>query len=132
MARAPSPPGPKQRTRSAPSGSSARRAPALTRSNPVDQNGDYARQLKANLEGITLPPGFSIDLFAVVPDARHIAVGQQGVAIFVGTRKQDVWVATDRDKDRRADEVKRFAPSVQFNVPNRPCFSRDGVLYVAE
>jgi glucose/arabinose dehydrogenase len=99
---------------------------------PVDQNGDYARQLRANLERITLPPGFSIDLFAVVPDARHIAVGPQGVAVFVGTRKEAVWVATDRDKDRHADEVKRFAPSVAFNVPNGPCFSRDGVLYVAE
>ena len=99
---------------------------------PVEQEGDHARQLKANLERITLPPGFAIDLFAIVPDARHIAVGPQGVAVFVGTRKEDVWVATDRDKDRKADEVKRFAPSVSFNVPNGPCFSRDGVLYITE
>ena len=99
---------------------------------PVDQHGDYAGQLKANLEQITLPPGFAIDLFAVVPDARHIAVGPQGVAVFVGTRKEEVWVATDRDKNRQADEVKRFAPSISFNVPNGPCFSKDGVLYIAE
>ena len=46
---------------------------------PVDQHGDYAGQLKTNLKRITLPPGFAIDLFAVVPDARHIAVGPQGV-----------------------------------------------------
>lgn len=39
-----------------------------------------------------------------MPDARHMAVGPQGVATFVGTRKTEVWVVTDRDKDRVADE----------------------------
>jgi glucose/arabinose dehydrogenase len=99
---------------------------------PVAQDGEYADQLRANLHRIELPPGFQIDLFAIVPDARHMAVGPQGVAVFVGTRKEDVWVITDRDKDRRADEVKRFAPSVSFKIPNGPCFSRDGVLYIVE
>jgi len=33
---------------------------------------------------------------ALVPDARHIAVGPQGLATFVGTRKSKVWVVTDR------------------------------------
>lgn len=99
---------------------------------PVAQEGEYADQLRANLRRIKLPSGFQIDLFAIVPDARHIAVGPQGVAVFAGTRKDDVWVITDRDKDRHADEVKRFAPSVSFTIPNGPCFSRDGVLYIAE
>lgn len=99
---------------------------------PVDQQGAYAEQLKANLKRITLPPGFKIELYAIVPDARHMAVGPQGIAVFVGTRKEEVWVVSDRDKDRYADEVKRFAPSVHFRIPNGPCFSRDGVLYIAE
>ena len=37
----------------------------------------------------------------MVPDARHIAVGPQGIVTFVGTRKNKVWAVTDRDKDRR-------------------------------
>jgi len=99
---------------------------------PVDQAGDYAAQLKKNLEQIKLPDGFKINLYAVVPDARHIAVGPQGVVTFVGTRKDAVWAITDRNKDGAADEVKRFAPSLAFDIPNGPCFSKDGFLYIAE
>ncbi|MBC8130142.1 MAG: PQQ-dependent sugar dehydrogenase [Rhizobiaceae bacterium] len=98
----------------------------------VEQTGDYADQLRTNLADIKLPAGFKIDLYAVVPDARHIAVGPQGVATFVGTRKADVWVMTDRDKNRTADEVKRFAPSIDFAIPNGVCFSKDGFLFIAE
>jgi glucose/arabinose dehydrogenase len=99
---------------------------------PVDQGGDYADQLRTNLENIKLPDGFTIDLFAVVPDARHMAVGPQGIVTFVGTRKEAVWAITDRNKDRKADEVKRFAPSVTFAIPNGVCFSKDGFLFIAE
>ena len=66
----------------------------------------------------TLPDGFSIDLFAVVPDARHMAVGPQGIATFVGTRKETVWAITDRNKDRVADEVKRLR-AVDPRSPSR-------------
>src|SRR5262245_12919480 len=99
---------------------------------PVPQNDDYAAQLRKNLEQIKLPPGFKINLYAVVPDARHIAVGPQGVVTFVGTRKDAMWAITDRNKDGAADEVKRFAPSLAFDIPNGPCFSKDGFLYIAE
>lgn len=98
----------------------------------VDQQGVNADAIRETLERIKLPPGFQIDLYAIVPDARHMAVGTNVGVVFVGTRKQDVWAVTDRDKDRRADEVKRFAPSVDFKFPNGPCFSADGVLYIAE
>jgi glucose/arabinose dehydrogenase len=100
--------------------------------NMVEQGGEYADQLRANLEEIELPDGFKIDLFAVVPDARHMAVGPQGIVTFVGTRKEDVWAITDRNKDRVADEVKRFAPSIEFAIPNGVCFTRDGFLYTVE
>ena len=99
---------------------------------PVEQTGEYADQLRTNLEQVEVPDGFKIELFAVVPDARHMAVGPQGIAVFVGTRKEDVWVITDRNKDRKADEVKRFAPSIDFVIPNGVCFSKDGFLYIAE
>jgi len=98
----------------------------------VPQTGEYADTLRKNLERISLPPGFKINLYAVVPDARHMAVGPQGVVTFVGTRKDAVWAVTDRNKDGTADEVKRFAPSLQFTIPNGVCFSKDGFLFIAE
>ncbi len=98
----------------------------------IDQTGDRAAQLRRNLENINLPPGFKIDLYAVVPDARHIAVAPQGTVAFVGTRKTQIWAVTDRDRDRVADEVKQFAPSIDFAIPNGVCFSRDGFLYTVE
>lgn len=98
----------------------------------VDQKGDYAEGIKRNLERVNLPEGFKIGLYAVVPDARHMAVGPQGIVTIVGTRKDKVWSVTDRNKDRIADEVKDFAPSLQFAIPNGPCFSKDGMLYIAE
>jgi glucose/arabinose dehydrogenase len=97
----------------------------------VPQDGRRADALRRNLERIKLPEGFRIELYAVVPDARHMAVGASGV-VFVGTRKTRVWAVTDRDRDRVADEVKVFAPSVGFSVPNGLCFSPDGILYVIE
>jgi len=98
----------------------------------IEQGGDYAAGIRENLQRINLPSGFKIELYAVVPDARHMAVGPQGIVTFVGTRKTDVWSVTDRNKDRVADEVKRFAPSIDFSIPNGPCFSEDGFLYIAE
>jgi glucose/arabinose dehydrogenase len=98
----------------------------------VEQTGDFADGIKANLDKISLPPGFHIALYAVVPDARHMAVGPQGIVTFVGTRKTEVWAVTDRNKDRVADEVKNFAPSLAKSIPNGPCFSPDGFLYIAE
>lgn len=97
----------------------------------VPQDGRRADAIRRNLQAIRLPDGFRIELYALVPDARHMAVGTAGV-VFVGTRKQRVWAVTDRDRDRVADEVKVFAPSIAFNVPNGLCFSPDGILYVIE
>jgi len=99
---------------------------------PIPQEGRRADAIRKNLEKIQLPAGFKIDLYAIVPDARHMAVGPNAGVVFVGTRKNNVYAVTDRDKDRIADEVKQFAPSVSFKIPNGVCFSRDGVLYVVE
>ncbi len=98
----------------------------------VPQGGAKAAAINKSLEQIKLPPGFKISLYALVPDARHIAVGPQGVVTFVGTRKTKVYAVTDRDKDRVADEVKEFAPSLKFMIPNGVCFSKDGFLFVVE
>jgi len=38
----------------------------------VPQTGPRANALRANLQKIKMPAGFKIDLYAVVPDARHM------------------------------------------------------------
>ena len=98
----------------------------------IPQNGARADALKANLKNVKLPPGFKIDLYAIVPDARHMAVGPSTGVVFVGTRKTLVYAVTDRTKRRVADEVKVFSPSIAMKVPNGVCFSPDGILYVVE
>lgn len=98
----------------------------------VDQTGPSAEALRAILPEINLPEGFEVSLYAVVPDARSMAVAPQGTVTFVGTRKDKVWSVIDRDRDRVADQVKDFAPSLTFDIPNGPCFSPDGFLYIAE
>jgi glucose/arabinose dehydrogenase len=98
----------------------------------VEQGGATADSLRNIVEHINVPEGFEVSLYAVVPDARSMAVAPQGTVTFVGTRKDKVWSVVDRDRDRVADEVKDFAPSLTFDIPNGPCFSRDGFLYIAE
>jgi glucose/arabinose dehydrogenase len=98
----------------------------------VPQQGPKADAIKKTLAKIKLPRGFHIGLYAIVPDARAMAVGPTTAVVFVGTRKSKMYAVTDRDKDRVADEVKEFAPSIQMTLPHGVCFSKDGFLYVAE
>jgi glucose/arabinose dehydrogenase len=98
----------------------------------VPQTGRNADAIRANLKRVKLPPGFSIELFAIVPDARHMAVAPSTNMLFVGTRKTTVWAVTDRNSDGVADEVKSFAPSLKFSNPNGVCWTKDGFLIVAE
>ncbi len=99
---------------------------------PIPQTGENADALKAIAAQIKVPEGFKVSLYAIVPDARHMAVGPQGVVVFVGTRKELAYSVTDRNKDRVADDVKVLAPSIKMAVPNGMCFSRDGHLFIAE
>ena len=98
----------------------------------IDQASSSAESIREVLKGITLPAGFKIDLYALVPDARHMAMAPQGTVLFVGTKKNKVWAVMDRDRDRVADDVKDFAPSLEFDVPNGVAFSKDGFLFIAE
>ena len=98
----------------------------------VPQSGKNADAIRANLKRIKLPPGFSIDLYAVVPDARHMAVAPSTNMLFVGTRKTTVWAVTNRNSGDVATEVKSFAPSLKFSNPNGVCWTKDGFLIVAE
>jgi glucose/arabinose dehydrogenase len=98
----------------------------------VPQAGRNADAIKANLKRVKMPAGFAIELYAVVPDARHMAVAPSTNMLFVGTRKTTVWAVTDRNSDGVADEVKSFAPSLKFTNPNGVCWTKDGFLIVAE
>jgi len=98
----------------------------------VPQTGKRADAIRSNLRKVSLPPGFKIDLYAIVPDARHMAVAPSTNMLFVGTRKTTLWAVTDRDSDGVADEVKPFAPSLNFKQPNGVCWTKDGFLIVVE
>jgi len=98
----------------------------------VPQDPAYIATLRKNLEQVKLPPGFKIDVFAIVPDARHMAVSKSIGVVFTGTRKSLAWAVTDRNRDRIADEVKVLAPSITMKVPNGMCITDDGILYVIE
>jgi glucose/arabinose dehydrogenase len=82
------------------------------------------------LDRITLPPGFSITVFAAqVPGARSMALGAKGT-LFVGTRdKGTVYAVPDAASVTAAREVITIARGL--NMPNGVAF-RDGSLYVAE
>ena len=99
---------------------------------PVPQEGKNAAALRENLKRIKMPPGFKIDLYAIVPDARHMAVAPSTNMLFVGTRKNTVWAVTNRNSGEVATEVKPFAPSAKFHVPNGVCWTKDGFLIVVE
>lgn len=80
--------------------------------------------------GISLPPGFVIERFAVdVPGARSLARGDDGT-IFVGSRKPGkVYALRDDDGDGVAETVHVVDSGLR--QPNGVAF-RDGDLYVAE
>lgn len=83
-----------------------------------------------SIEGIELPPGFSIHLYADnLPGARSLALSPAGI-LFVGTRREGkVYALQDRDRDGRAERVHILASGL--DMPNGVAF-RDGDLYVAE
>lgn len=78
----------------------------------VPQEGRRADAINANLARVKLPEGFRIELYAIAPGARHMAVAPSTNMVFVGTRKTTVWAISDRDSDGVADEVKSVAPSL--------------------
>jgi glucose/arabinose dehydrogenase len=82
----------------------------------------------ANLEALSLPPGFHIALYASdVPDARELAIGNDGT-VFVASRDAGkVYALTDADHDGRAERVVTIASDLKS--PSGIAF-RDGDLYI--
>lgn len=85
---------------------------------------------RPNTAGITLPPGFTIEIYAKnVPGARSMALGTRGT-LFVGSRSEGkVYAIRNRNGDHVADEIITIAKGLK--MPNGVAF-RNGSLYVAE
>lgn len=93
---------------------------------PAQQDSLFA---KYQLNKIKLPPGFSISVYAVVPNARSLCWGSKGT-LFVGNKDEgNVYAVVDADQNGRADTVYKIASGL--TMPNGVAF-RDGSLYVAE
>ncbi|HSN59417.1 MAG TPA: sorbosone dehydrogenase family protein [Ferruginibacter sp.] len=83
---------------------------------------------KYHLDKIKLPEGFSISVYAEVPNARSITLSPSGV-LYVGNRSGDkVFAVTDENKDGKADKVYTIASGL--NTPNGVAF-KNGNLYIA-
>jgi glucose/arabinose dehydrogenase/cytochrome c553 len=85
--------------------------------------------LRARLETLSKPQGFSIGVYAAVPGARSLARDPDSGAIFVGTWGGDVYAVWDNDGDARADSVQTVLSDLK--VPNGVAV-HGGYLYVAE
>jgi hypothetical protein len=66
----------------------------------VPQTGPKADAIKKTLAKIKLPRGFHIGLYAIVPDARAMAVGPTTAVVFVGTRKSKMYAVNSRRRSR--------------------------------
>jgi glucose/arabinose dehydrogenase len=107
-------------------------SPEENNNNPVytaDNNSADDMFKKYQLDRIQLPPGFSISVFAAVPNARSMCWGAKGT-LFAGNRAEDrVYAVTDDNKDGKADNV--YVIAKKLNMPCGVAF-RNGSLYVAE
>jgi glucose/arabinose dehydrogenase len=84
------------------------------------------------LENVTLPPGFKIRLYALVPGARSIAVGPQGKVIFVGTMGTALYAVTFPLEPGGLPKVTEFAAAIPKKYPHGVCFSAQGEFFVVE
>lgn len=80
-----------------------------------------------DLDDINLPPGFSIEVFAKVPNARSLAMGPNGI-VFVSNRRADSVFAVVPGPGGR-NRVVEIADDL--STPNGIAY-KDGDLYVAE
>lgn len=75
------------------------------------------------LDRLQLPPGFRVELYAAVPNARSLALGARGT-LFVGSRSGGAVHAV-----APGGKVSKLADGL--TMPNGVAF-RDGALYIAE
>ena len=80
------------------------------------------------LDQIKLPPGFTIAIYAEVPNARSMVLSPTGV-LYVGNKSgKNVYAVVDENKDGIGDKV--YTVASDLNTPNGVAF-KDGALYIA-
>ncbi len=90
-------------------------------------------EVEANLKNLHPVKGFKVNVYALAPGARSMALSSDGT-LFVGTGGLNevykrIYAIRDLNHDGIADEVKIIADGL--NVPNGVAY-KDGDLYVAE
>ena len=80
-----------------------------------------------DLSQISLPPGFSIGIYAKVPGARSMTLSPSGT-LFVGTMGNNVYAVRDDNQDGKADKIYIVAKGL--NTPNGVAF-KNGSLFIA-
>jgi glucose/arabinose dehydrogenase len=87
----------------------------------------FASAATASVDDIRLPPGFAIDVYAEVPKARSLALGDRGT-LFVSTRKARSIYAVVENGNGSTRTIEILSG---MSTPNGIAF-HDGDLYVAE
>ena len=87
-------------------------------------------ETSTSLGYIKAPAGFQVEIYAdSVPNARQMAMSDNGI-LYVGTRRDGrVHAVVDHDKDYKADTIYTIASDLR--LPNGVAI-KDGDLYVAE
>ncbi|WP_421765001.1 PQQ-dependent sugar dehydrogenase [Ekhidna sp.] len=96
---------------------------------PVEDEVALNSEEGLKLSDISLPDGFTIEVFARVNNARAMVLTENGT-LFVSNRGGDkVYALKDTDGDWKADE--KYVIASGMRMPNGVAF-KDGSLYVAE
>jgi glucose/arabinose dehydrogenase len=86
-------------------------------------------QAKPGMPPLRLPPGFQAQIYAEVPGARSLALGEDGTVYVGGRESGKVYALRDDGHSGHADRVYVLASGL--NQPNGVAV-HDGALYVAE
>lgn len=82
------------------------------------------------LDEILLPPGFTVELHAIVPGARSLVLASDGRTLYAGTTTGSVAAVRDHDGDGVADSAVQILDGLDgvVSVASGP----DGVLYAID
>ncbi|WP_310621136.1 PQQ-dependent sugar dehydrogenase [Flexibacterium corallicola] len=101
-------------------------------SKPLSIDREELGPVEQRLKAIEMPAGFHIELFAQVPYARHMAISPDGTTVFVGTRGEDLWLLPIQKEKGELARVRSLGDNLDLDMPNGPCFSGEGDLFVSE
>lgn len=108
---------------------SSEKSSDTTDNTPLNVNTVLTSKDGLELERLSLPSGFQIEVFGRVENARQIIQGDKGT-FFVSNRSGgSVYALRDINGDFKADEIYKLATGL--TMPNGVAY-KDGALYVAE